>query len=598
MFRLPRTLGGKAAVSSLRPVLRSSSASVPLSVIRKRALRKRGVGVNEAMFGILIFGVFAAVIAQMGWEEQQKITDRSTSFQFVTISNAAKSYVAAENKRIRADFLADLADGTVSPAQALHRSIGVSDLITAGYLPGAVASMGDASTNYYGQSYEIWIRGVLRSDTAWPQDTVTKSSLGPLNLSDMNGSPMLTNGIFDLSEGDDELDLEAVLITVGGDEIPLDRGGRVVEYAQSPTIGMIYDEGGGAIKASGVRGNFSMPGDPWTDLGAVLEQGRLLGLLWISEANLASLAEASSIKGALRRCDDILDDTERDACLNDGNKMWSDIVMTQRPAAMTVAEAPGLYGLKNLGCRDRSQSGFITGPAGSQTIHDDPSATDPSAPGYESTSILLIDCDTTRVSGDVAVSGDVTAEVVNATSDLQIAGDSIGDKLIIASGTVLNGETSPAPVNQCPIPVGGTDPLPYKIDFWVAGMVETIGRPIAGFRTYEDLSAAAPANRDFVDPVTGTFRTSVMAFVGDDNCVNVSGGVITPIHDADTGDFSLYGTAPNQQYVHNDCRPGSGSPFAGTDVGGFVTGDGYPDIYRLLDGQARIGYQISCVPVP
>lgn len=544
--------------------------------LERRALRKRG-GTNDAIMGMIIVGMTVTGISMMLYQQNKKVEDRATAVSFMIAADAAKKFMYNQHESIRREFSDMMTNGAIPGSQILFRNYDIADLVAAGALPGGLSGI----DNKYNHDYELWVRAVRRSDTAWPQANLTKSSAATYNVPDANGNPSLFNGNY--ATGDDEVDLEAILISTGGTAIPMVNGGRIIEYTESLTTGVIYENPTNTFNASGLRGNFQLPGVRWRTLGAPLQDDHLLSLIWLSEANF-STSGGNDLRGALRRCDDIADTTERNTCIADGNMMYSDIIMTQRPSATTIAELPGLYGMKNVACRDKASSSFLSSQGGAAA----------------NSNLMLIDCSTVRFANDVSVGGDLTADTVTAdtvtTDGLTLDGNDVFNNLVIASGTIANGvlfDASAVGLEACPAQANGAASQ-YKFDFWLNGMVETVGRSISGYRVYQH-----PVG-DQQNATTGDFRMSVMAFVDEDHCRNVSGSTVTPIENATNGDFVLYGTAPNLEYVHRQCLPAghpqaiAASTFKGTDSGGMVVGDGYPDVYRLLPQQAIISYQISC----
>lgn len=529
-----------------------------------RNARRRGSLLGDALLAIGVIMLLAVAFAANSRREANSQEDRLLAAHVEILSNAAKTYVGEQYDAIREDLVnSDPAAGGDAIAS---RTLSMDDLIASGYLSPSVLS-GNAG-GQYGQEFTLFIRGVRRSDTSFPQSGITKAEIIALNTPDANGVPSLINGKYE--SGDEEMDIEAVLLSQGGEPIPLRRGNNITASSGSPTLGYVQEAdsaSGEDFIASGNLASFQMPLSPWEQLGAVPEVGQLLSLVSLSDGVSGMSGGSANIRGALQRCYDLLVPSEREACLADGNKMYSNIVFSS-VAPLSYDEYPGISGLKKVSCRDPNGDNRPTG-----TID-------------ETTDVIYVDCGEVVISENLTVQdGDVnvnTGDVNIPNGTLTINGNSISDNLIMATGEIGNSTMSPAVTEVCPLRPDGSQ-MEYRVEAWVTGIVEPVGRPLAGYRMVFD----EPSPGVSFDPLTAEFRADVITFVNEDHCVNVSGNTLSPMNtdmDMQPEDFA-------SGYFEGSgatCGPNQGPAAVGGD------GDGYPDAYYANRGQAKIQYAVYC----
>lgn len=523
---------------------------------QRQKSRKMGAMLMDAALAIGILMMIIVMMAINNQRESQSQQDRLTAARMEMFANMSKAYVGEQYDAIREE----LVDGSALPGSVAATILTMDDLVDAGYVSGSLLST--TSTDAFGQEYRLFIRAVLRSDPNFPQATLTTSDIAVLNGPDLNGVPTLLNGIF--SATDDEMDLEAVLLSEGGTPIPLRRGPNITANSGNPTMGYIMGDAGD-LTAGGNLGAFQMPLAPWIDLGAAPQAGGLLTLISLSDGNTGGggANASANIRGALRRCDDLTDPAQKEQCLADGNNMYSSIVFSNVSGQTPdFDQYPGIEGLKKIACREGDADGRPTGPID------------------ETFDVIYLDCGNVVLSenltlqdGDLMVQqGDLSVE--NGTIILN--GNEIGDNLIMASGEGTNLSTLPAtPLTEiCPLRADGTQ-MTYRVQAWVSNIIEPVGRPLAGYRmTTPTLDAS------------NQFEVDVISFVNEDFCENVdpTGTLLTPNNtdkDMDFGDFA------GQVFMGSGSRCGANEGEAGD-------GDGFPDAYYLNPGQAQIQYAIYC----
>lgn len=546
------------------------------NILRRAAVRKRGLSMAEVMLSLVVLSMIIIVMAVNSQRESQLQQDRMTAGRIEILANAAKAYVGEQYDDIREQI--SEASGAVDPMEPAAMIITMEDLSNAGYLSTSLLS--GSSGERFGQEYRLFIRGVLRSDSNWPQETVTKGQIATLNVPDANGNPTLLNGTY--SATDDEMDLESVLLSEGGSPIgegvvALRHGASITSYSGNPTMGFIQENPDtGDLIAYGNLGNFKMPLSPWTDLGSTAQAGHFLTLVSLSNSGGGGIGlghgGTTDLRSTLRRCTDLVDASERLSCIEDGNKMYSSIVFNTIAGA-PFDQYPGIEGLKKVACREPDNPERPTG-----TIDSD-------------TDVLYIDCGDVRVSDNLTVQGgDLLVEqgdVTISNGTLTINGNEISNNLIMAQGESLNGKTlppNPLTDEMCPLRPDGVR-RSFKVRAWVTGLIEPVGRPLAGYRI-SMRSASSPRGLELAsnpDPVTGQFVADVITFVNEDHCTNVlPGDILDPNNKAGTmneWDFTEVGG----QSVFDECLSG---PHAGPD--------GFPDAYFINNYKASISYAVYC----
>lgn len=530
----------------------------------RKSGRKRGATLMDALLAIGILMGILVMMAVNDQREAQRQQDRLTAARVEILANVAKTYVGDQYDNIRED----LTTATGFPGDVAAIVMTIQDLADVGYVPSGVN--GGANADFYGQDYRLFMRAVLRSDPSFPQNPVTTAEIAAKNGPDANGNPTLTNGIY--SSTDDEMDIEAVLISEGGTPIPLRRGPNITANSGNPTMGYIVPNAAGDLIASGNLGAFEMPLEPWTNLGSTATSGGLLTLISLSDGNNTSpnsTGGSADIRGALRRCDDLTDPTQKQTCIDDANNMYSTIVFSNITGATPdFDDYPGIEGLKKISCRENDSAGRPTG------------AID------ENFDVIYIDCGNVIMSDNLVLqNGDLSIEQGNADIEngvLTLNGNEIGNNLIMASGESTNLALMPnTPLTeQCPLRSDGTR-MSYKAQAWVSNIIEPVGRPLAGYRM------TAPT----IDSVSGQFQVDVISFVNEDYCqnVDVTGTILSPNNVTKNMDLSNFTSGyyddNDGNALNNACGPVQG------DAG---DGDGYPDAYYLNPGQAQIQYAIYC----
>ncbi|MDE0306021.1 MAG: hypothetical protein OXI87_14255 [Albidovulum sp.] len=273
---------------------------------------ERGATLLEAALAATLFGSFIVLANHMVSEEIQRKRAVVLGRDLKLLTLAAQSYVSSEYELIRQRLLA-------APDRDAASSIELADLVPSGHLPSPFAS-GGGHVNSFGQSYRLLVRGVNRSDASVPQATLTGADLDADDNGAIDGE--WVDG--DLSNG--EFELEAVLASYGGSEIPPTRGNPAIVSSELATAGFVQEDG----IARGPYGNWSLDIGEFSDLEGFPEKGRFASLVALSRYGVLNFPMSVSARPEsgypFERCYGL---DESDAAFGDcktGNRIFAEAV--------------------------------------------------------------------------------------------------------------------------------------------------------------------------------------------------------------------------------------------------------------------------------
>ena len=551
----------------------------PLALRNLRRSRRRGALMLEAILAIGIatslIGISAAVIRS----EQIKQERMLLASEGATILGASRSFISQNYADLQTELFAAAGSGT---GGALI-TISADELVERGYVPPAFIGSGILN-KLHGQEYALLVRAVNRADAGSPQATMTLSDLDPSNTG------IIDQPLRDRDPSNGEMDIEAILVSYGGEALSRGDGGDIVGRMESSYAGFVTTEG----ETSGPLANFTLPLDAYVDLGEYPEVGRFASLVALSNFGVLGAdgtGDGVQILDPFHRCDDMdLGSVAYAECL-DTNEIYTDIVINNHDdnGDGTINVFPAIRGLTEIECG----TGTAEGVADS----------------------FLIDCALTRMTGDLLVEGDdIQLGSVHIQEDsVAFAGEDIvqrvgtgasaenhlrADRLIsnainggqdfseavIDSRVVFAGETISMP--QCPATTLSGQPMEPRIYVTPAAYSDPEGRAIVGVRAYAEPDGMA-------------WRVRLMAFVGQDFCTNTPANAIPSTYTTQSG-------APSGAPV---AAPGNGvscSTFAErteTMLNGDITtffdvvtdrSDGRADVYELDGLSGAVLAQTRC----
>jgi hypothetical protein len=376
--------------------------------------------------GILYLGLASSVIgfsASFIIQEQRRQEEILVAREFGLVMQGAQNFVSTRYDEI----LDELYEEAALSGGAAVRRYTLEELSGLGFLPTSFLDGGGALDRLYGQEFRLLTRAVLVSDTAVPRQTLSAAQMDP------GGQGAIAADLIDGDPVNEEVQIEAVLVSAGGTPVPTQRGAPITTRTERSNAGFIETgtEARGpygvfSFDVSGFAGADGYPADPEGRFAAIVALAGF-GVLDASGMSTDPLPELN-LEDAFRRCAGILADPNLDEnsplyleCRDTTNGIYGDIVLvnhdsdgdgvinvfptitgptriTMSPPVDTTGDGTpdvvsAIENLRVIGC------GSV-------------------APGTGSDAELLIDCALTRTTGNLIVEGTVLGrEVLLETSD-------------------------------------------------------------------------------------------------------------------------------------------------------------------------------------
>lgn len=493
---------------------------------------------------------------------------------------SAQAYVSENYDLVRENLLAAAVAGT---GDALLR-VTMQDLVDAGYIPASFV-IGGEITNRFQQEHSLLIRGVNRNDPTLT--TLTAAEI------DADGDGVIDPQLIDDIPTNGEFEIEAILVTHGGEAIPGQRGAPIAVATELPGVGFISVDD----VASGAYGSFRFDLTPFQDFDAAWYPtvGHFASIVALSNFGVLGADNDDADRDVLRRCidlDPILDAVEYGNCMGEsGNELYSNIVFNSYIDDDGSTAYPTLSGLTRISCGDP----------------------DPLVPPVAGE--FIIDCATTRISGDLDVGDDISIAGTPVIEN-EARGDGVSEVRVTANRITVDGPDGPQDISSflsltsvvapratvakptCPIAADGTPMVP-EIQVTPVAHVDAGGRSLAGVQAlFEDVDATEWRVRmvsfleeDFCDFSLAGPRDPAGAFYSgadfDNGAPNQAGcSVFTMVDATDTAGNIIYesdGTTPKTRWQ----APASGSP---NDYS-----DGLVDVYEVGQDHGWIRAETKCV---
>jgi hypothetical protein len=490
--------------------------------------RRRGVSLIEAVLYLTVVSSVIVLMASVIDSESKRQENISTASTMNLMISSSQRYVAAEYDTIRDQLLA----GARTNNRA-EITISMQNLSDMGYLPAAFAV---EDTNLFEQRYVLLMRAVSVDDVAVPQVTMTEVQI------DGDSDTLIDNHLIDLDNSNDEMTIEAILVTSGGDEVPAHRGPPITVRTQKPTSGYVGEDG----LARGPYGSFVFDISGFSGFADFPTEGHfanIISLSRFSNVDTGGFNSGGGVPDPLQRCAGILDiagqtpsSTIYQTCLSN-NQMSNDIVFNSydSDADGTIDVFPGIRGVTDIdmaGAVDTDGDGIPDrfseinnafsinmGPAldtDSDGIPDVfPDITGLARLACENTAgtaiqgTMVFDCDNlvldgnVLVTGDSTISGDQTADrFISEDLGGQDLSEGIYNALLLASGETIMKPTCPA------VTADGNFQMEPRVFVVPAAYSHPGGLPTVGIRSYaEDFNAAS-------------WRVRLFNFVDEDRCTS------------------------------------------------------------------------------
>ena len=547
---------------------------------RKRTLRitpsnrKRGVTLLEAILYLTVASSVIVMFADLINTESKRQEDIAVAQNMNMMIDSSQRYVAAEYDDIRERLLAraDLGDEA-------HLSVPIQELANRGYLPDSFTANGE---NLFGQSYVLLMRAVSVADTGVPQSTML------LNEIDSDGDNRIDNHLVDRDNSNDEMTIEALLVTTGGEPVPAARGPSIAVRTQKLTAGFVSEAG----LSRGSYGTFAFDISGFQSFPEYPTAGNfanIIALSGFSTIDLTSTGTGTGVPDPMQRCSEIIEDPgmsvtspEYLACLAT-NDMYNEIVFNSYDTDGDGIDDkfPGIAGANTIalsGALDTTGDGLPDRFADISDVYDikmgAPVDTDgDSIPDRfsEITNVsrlscddsigtvvegtTVIDCDNIIANGDMIVagdlitSGDLTADrFISTDMGDQDLSEGIYNALLLASGSLM-------PKPQCPaVTADGAFQMEPRIFVVPAAYSHPGGLPTVGVRAYAENASSSD------------WRVRLYNFVDEDRCTSSISDPLT----TNTADYRAENAAK--------C----------------TTSDGLADVYEVSDNAGRVLTMTRC----
>ncbi|MCW3782562.1 hypothetical protein OM960_13300 [Defluviimonas sp. CAU 1641] len=523
-------------------------------------MRQRGALLLEAILALgvaaSLVGLSAAFIAQ----EKEKQEEIMIASEQGVILAAARNFVQQNYNAIRLDLFKEAeTGGSAILAYPMQK------LADEGYLPASFSGDGVLG-HMYGQQYALIARAVDRADTGTPQVTLSHGDLDPMSTGGIDGV------LVDSDPANGEMEIEALLVTYGGDPVRLGDGGDIIGRLDSTFGGYVSEAG----TARGPYANFVMDITSFAALAEYPDPGHFAGLVSLSSFGvLGSDAASDGVPDPLRRCDGVNIASQEYADCLASNEIYADIVLNHHDTnGDGIADRfPALRGVTMLDCADSGNTG----------VQNE----------------FLIDCATTRMTGNLAVAGpDADIGALGIRADRVTFG---GDDVLVRQTVGAADENIVQPDRVVIDQVnGGQDLSETIVDTRVVRAGQTVAKPICPATTIDGVTPMEPriypspaaysdprgraivGVRAFAEDVDATnWRVRLMVFVGQDFCTNdVSSPLSTSIGYHVNGAPDVAGTC-------------TGFDGAGVQNTGDLA-DGSADVYELDSSFGAVVVQTRC----
>ena len=216
--------------------------------------RKRGTTLIELVLYISIATVIMTFSIGLLREEQVRRERTALAAELQQVTTAAQTFVSANYETIRDELLRD-----TPPGSDLIRAYGMDDVVAQGYLPAIFAQTGTTPKSFVDSlQYGLVVRAVRRSQSNYAGGAFPPTQTRTVDLIDPDTDPAdpveFENTLVDNKYNDtvvnpvtgavqdDEIDLEALLVTISSDPcriVPAAQGPRIISQSETNAAGYV-----------------------------------------------------------------------------------------------------------------------------------------------------------------------------------------------------------------------------------------------------------------------------------------------------------------------------------------------------------------------
>lgn len=392
--------------------------------IRETA-RERGALSFELILYVAALGVAIAIVASILQIFSERRENATLAAELKRNLNAAQNMTSDRYDDMRDAIFTD-SDAAGAP---IVKAYTLTDLADEGFLPpGVVPGTGPAAL-VYGKGYTLLARLVSATDTNVPAATLAPGAM------DTDGDGVIDSALTDGLIVNDEVEIEAVLVTTGGTAVGELTANKILAGTEKLSAGFVA----ATDTASGLYANFTFDISGFSASATYPAPGDFASL--VALANYGAFSGGGTGEafdpGAFQRCQQMIDsgnvtigDSDYQDCLDDadGNAIYSDIVMTSYTDTGGNTIYPEIRGVGRI----------EMDPTGPQSISNVEGLGCGSPVSGMTPGQLWIDCGETGMTGNLTVAGNSTTG-----GDALVQGNSIvqGDTQL-QGDTVIDGTTT------------------------------------------------------------------------------------------------------------------------------------------------------------
>lgn len=363
--------------------LKNNTSLVPAG----RSSNKRGISLLEGVLYLALMTTVLGFTANVILQQNEQQSNILASSNLRGLTDAGQLFMSGEYDRIREELAGTVATPGNTPIEAF---IPLTELADRGYFPGTLMP-GGVFIDVFDQNYGVLVRGVNGNDGTVPQVTLQRSDV-------IDGTGAINPDMIDGNPANGEYELEAILVSYGGDFIPQRRAGPISIGTGRATAGVLPERFPGEpdpIEAFGPNGGFQFNVTGFADdilagegtpFFPQPEGGRFISLLALSNYGALTAGdlvpgEGGAQDGVFLRCEQILatagfnqNSADYIQCLNT-NQIYDEIVFnnnfdpTFRSAIREVdeivftADGTGLIDMGGVGSEIQNLSDISCGTA-------------------------------------------------------------------------------------------------------------------------------------------------------------------------------------------------------------------------------------------
>lgn len=541
-----------------------------------RIERKRGITLIEGVLYLVLASGMVVLVTQIIFDQQLRQENLIASADLGIVLDGAQRYVASEYDILLEDLLVE---ATASGSALLE--VPMSNLSDAGLLPPTYFNNtgGTSPQNIFGQDYALLIRAVNRSDTTNPQATMTSLDI------DSDGDGVIDAELTDNDPSNGEMDIEAILVTTGGENVPPQRGNPIITASENASSGYVQI----ADLARGPYANWALDISNFSSLPSYPTVGRFASIVALSRYGSldGSGSGSADTEEFFSRCEGILDtlttsSPEYQACLADANNVYSSIIFNSYDSNGDGVNDifPTIEGLATIDMFVDADGDGIADVV--STINNINQINCGSGPATATLGELTIDCATTRLTGDLVVEG----------TTLTLDGNTITSSTSIG-GTTESGidvDTNLEADRFISEALGGQDLSEGVYDVRILASGQTIEKPTCPTDTFDGVTLQprvylAPAA--YTEP-NGIPVVGVRAFAQDNGA---------------DWTVRLFQFIAEDRHLNNLSSPpgnlcpqwgGTGACTVDSDSDGTPDGDGLADVYEVTPAFGRVLAMTRC----